>query len=270
MLNFLGWLRARPVLRVMLNPAMQHCASATLMARSACSIRNWIPRAARLLTQKPNAWPRFPLAPARPVRALPVLRGARRARYPPRLWRLRTILGRMARNAAALTASLGHEPDASELYLAHFLGSAGAGRFLNALASDPAQSAAALLPAAAGANRSIFYTPAGAPRSVSEVMGLIRAKVDGAMEGGEGPGPGLPAPFASPDAAFPTALAAAAPPSVPMGPIAREFHAAAPPAQERPSMAETLRQAFALGTQAGSAAPGHVRTAYARLSAMGL
>ncbi|PLK27658.1 transglycosylase SLT domain-containing protein [Novosphingobium sp. TH158] len=190
-------------------------------------------------------------------------------RYDPQVAAL--MAGELANdNRAALTASLGHEPDASELYLAHFLGSAGAGRFLNALASDPAQSAAALLPAAAGANRSIFYTPAGAPRSVSEVMGLIRAKVDGAMEGGEGPGPGLPAPFASPDAAFPTALAAAAPPSVPMGPIAREFHAAAPPTQERPSMAETLRQAFALGTQAGSAAPGHVRTAYARLSAMGL
>ena len=84
-------------------------------------------------------------------------------------------------NRAALTAALGHAPDASELYLAHFLGSAGASKFLGALATDPAQSAAALMPSAAAANRAIFYAPGGAARSVSEVMGVIRGKVEGAM-----------------------------------------------------------------------------------------
>jgi hypothetical protein len=58
-----------------------------------------------------------------------------------------------------------------------------------------------------------------------------------------------------------------------MGPIAREFHASAtsgtlqPP--PRPSMSETLREAFALNSST-AAAPGHVRTAYARLAALGL
>ena len=36
-------------------------------------------------------------------------------------------------NRAALTAVLGREPDAAELYLAHFLGAGGAAQFLAAL-----------------------------------------------------------------------------------------------------------------------------------------
>lgn len=179
-------------------------------------------------------------------------------------------------NRLALSAALGRAPDASELYLAHFLGSAGAGRFLNALASDPSQSAAALLPAAAGANRTIFYAPGGAPRSISEVMGVIRAKVEGAMAA-DGD-----ATFAVPEWGTPLAVSAtgsdlphsasisAGDRFVPRGPIAQEFHQTAPPPNTRPSMADTLREAFALGTPAGSAAPGHVRTAYARLTALGL
>lgn len=166
-------------------------------------------------------------------------------------------------NKTDLTAALGRAPDSSELYLAHFLGSDGAAKFLNALASDPSQSAAALLPAAAGANRGIFFGPGG-PRSVSEVMGLMRTKMAGAMEG------------ASPDFALPLGqtdmpLTPAAP--IPGGPIAQAFHAAAQslPAPElapRTSMADTLRQTFALDSKA-NAAPGHVRSAYARLAALG-
>lgn len=83
-------------------------------------------------------------------------------------------------NRADLTVALGREPDAAELYLAHFLGSAGASRFLAALGSDPAQSAAALLPAAAAANRGIFYA-GGSARSVAQVMDVLRAKVGKAM-----------------------------------------------------------------------------------------
>ncbi|MFM5907108.1 MAG: transglycosylase SLT domain-containing protein [Novosphingobium sp.] len=188
-------------------------------------------------------------------------------------------------NRTALTQTLGHAPDASELYLAHFLGSAGASRFLNALATDPAQSAAGLLPAAAGANRAIFHAPGGAPRSLSEVMGVIRAKVEGAMANGDASGAAGTAPFGMSGwtlagydpSASPADQAAPALPPVPMGPLAREFHAAAPgfaapgalQPPPRPSMSETLRDAFALNTTA-AAAPGHVRTAYARLAALGL
>ena len=156
-------------------------------------------------------------------------------------------------NRAELQAALGREPDAAELYLAHFLGAEGAKAFLGALATDPAQSAAALIPQAAGANRTIFFDR-GAPRSVGGVMELIRGKVASAMEGGFTP----PAFSAS----------ASAIPQPTGGPLAREFHAAdPPPVALRPSMAETLRTTF--GATA-AAAPVGVRTAYAKLQAFGL
>lgn len=167
-------------------------------------------------------------------------------------------------NKAALTTSLGHEPDAAELYLAHFLGPDGASRFLDALAADPSQSAAALLPAAAGANRGIFLRADGSARSVSEVMGLVRSRLFAAMEG---EGDAFPAIAAS---------SAAASQTVPAGPVAQAFHAAAAQASPLPgapqaSMAQVLEQAFALGSpEASSTLPAHVRSAYARLSALGL
>src|SRR5690606_8834428 len=86
-------------------------------------------------------------------------------------------------NAGELRGVLGREPDASELYLAHFLGAGGARTFLSALQTEPGQSAAALMPQAAGANRPIFYE-GGRARSVGEVMDLMRSKVSSAMEGG--------------------------------------------------------------------------------------
>jgi len=161
-------------------------------------------------------------------------------------------------NRDALSGALGREPDNAELYLAHFLGPQGATQFLAALASDPSQSAAALLPSAAGANRAIFYGPGGSARSVGEVMGLVRGRFASAL--GQGAG-------------FDPAIAAAAAPQVPTGgPVEREFHAvaAAAPLPQRTSMADTLRQAFALGQGNDSAVPAHVRSAYGRLSALGL
>lgn len=164
-------------------------------------------------------------------------------------------------NRTELTSVLGREPDASELYLAHFLGTGGAGRFLDALDTDPSQSAAAILPKAAAANRSIFYD-GGVPRSVGGVMEVIRAKVSQAMEGGSavqwaGGSAGTSLPAATP--AYQSNL----------GPIAREFHAGSGETPQMParSMAETLQGAF--GSGAG-AAPAHVREAYAKLARFGL
>lgn len=162
-------------------------------------------------------------------------------------------------NRAALSARLGREPDPSELYMAHFLGAEGAGRFLSALAVDPTQSAAALLPDAAAANRAIFYDN-GAPRSLGGVMALMRAKVSSAMDGG-----------ALPVMAGGDWTMAAAPA---LGPVAQQFHAAAAdmgasaPVQ-RASMADTLASAFGLAGS-GVAVPGHVRAAYGKLQALGL
>lgn len=171
-------------------------------------------------------------------------------------------------NRLALSGALGREPDSAELYLAHFLGPQGATQFLTALGSDPAQSAAAILPAAAGANRAIFYAPGGAARSVGEVMGLVRGRFAAAMGRDDGPPPAF-------DPQWAASPGTAAPPVPAGGPVAREFHAmaaaaAAPTAAARPSMAETLRQAFALGGTGDGSVPAHVRAAYGRLSALGL
>jgi hypothetical protein len=177
-------------------------------------------------------------------------------------------------NKAALTGVLGREPDAAELYLAHFLGSGGASQFLSALSADPDQSAAAILPAAARANRTIFYDQGGAPRSVGGVMELLRGRVNGAMEGGDDASA-----WAVQDglAAIPSAPAVSFAPAVSGGPIAREFafaQRAAPSLASGPpraSMADTLLTAFSLNVADGKASPpSFVRTAYSQLKVLGL
>ncbi|WP_293880934.1 lytic transglycosylase domain-containing protein [Sphingomonas sp.] len=79
-------------------------------------------------------------------------------------------------NRASLERRLGHSVQSVDLYLAHFLGAAGAGRFLQAVETDPAASGAALFPAAARANRSVFYERSGAPRSLTEIRQRFATK----------------------------------------------------------------------------------------------
>ena len=161
-------------------------------------------------------------------------------------------------NAAALTPILGREPDAAELYLAHFLGSGGATQFLSALTSDPGQSAAALMPRAAAANRAIFFEGNGSPRSVGVVMDLLRGKVETAMGSA-----GLPTRSGEEIEAWGLSAGATLPGRLPQAP------ALSPP--QRPSMADTLRDTFGLGNNEGPAsAPHFVRTAYSNLRNLGL
>lgn len=91
-------------------------------------------------------------------------------------------------HAAYLRGRIGRDPSGGELYAAHFLGPAGAARLIQAVESNPGQSAAALFPAPAAANRSIFYRD-GRSATVQEVyQNLIRTA-------GEAPGitgPGAP------------------------------------------------------------------------------
>lgn len=163
-------------------------------------------------------------------------------------------------NKAGLTGMLGREPDPSELYLAHFLGLQGAGQFLSALSVDPGQSAASVVPAAAASNRAIFFGGGGAPRSLGEVMGLLRGRLAGAMEGGDAAQWADAVPYAAPYAG------PSAPPQFSGGPVARAFQAAA---TEMPSMAETLKRTFNVGGEGAQSAPENVRYAYHRLSALG-
>ena len=179
-------------------------------------------------------------------------------------------------NKEALTPILGREPDAAELYLAHFLGAGGAGQFLSALRSDPGQRAASLMPKAAAANRGIFFERSGAPRSVGEVMELLRGKVASAMDGsGDGAGFGAAEDFPGNPADGiagwgPSAWAAASANALPSSASSPE-RAAAPALPARASMADTLRDTFGLASPDGHAsAPGYVRTAYGNLRSLGL
>ena len=203
----------------------------------------------------------------------PVLRGAVLAlRYDPDASAL--MAAELASdNRDFLRGVLGREPDAPELYLAHFLGADGAGRFLTAMAANPAQSAAALFPEAAGANKAIFYDAAGAPRSLGAVMELVRGKMARAMGDGSFPSPsgegiegwGLGGGALS---AFPGAALSDIPHPNPRS----ESRASERPeglglsAPQRPSMADTLAATF------GGAAtmPAPVRAAYGKLQAFGL
>jgi hypothetical protein len=103
-------------------------------------------------------------------------------------------------NKTALENTLGRTATGTDLYMAHFLGLGGAKKFLGALQSSPGQSAAALFPAAAGANRGVFYASNGQPRSLSDVYSRFAAKLGaGAADSGTGAGA---------DGATQTALAA--------------------------------------------------------------
>jgi hypothetical protein len=82
-----------------------------------------------------------------------------------------------ADNAAHLTNTLGRMPDPVDLYLAHFLGPGGAATFLKAHEADPSAAAAPLLPAAAAANRNIFFTPQGRARTTGEIRASFAAKL---------------------------------------------------------------------------------------------
>jgi hypothetical protein len=79
-------------------------------------------------------------------------------------------------NAASLENALGRVPDAADLYLAHFLGASGAAAILTAAEDTPGASAAGLLPAAAKANRTVFYTKDGETRTAAGVVALVRER----------------------------------------------------------------------------------------------
>jgi hypothetical protein len=174
-------------------------------------------------------------------------------------------------NRAHLTPILGRQPDHAELYLAHFLGAGGAGRFLAEMQTDPSQSAAALFARPAVANRAIFYAPDGSPRSLAGVMDVLGNKLERALDrvGSGQPvrlaradyGPARPlatAPYMIADEAVfgpgpAPALTAAATPAVSLPP--------------RIPMSQVLGAAF--GHDA-IAAPAQVRRAYDQLRAFGL
>ncbi|KAB7648237.1 transglycosylase SLT domain-containing protein [Polymorphobacter fuscus] len=99
------------------------------------------------------------------------------------------MAGEFARdNGHRLEATLGRAMGSTDLYMAHFLGVGGAAKFLGALASVPNMAAATLLPAAAAANRGVFFDKDGSARSVAEVYARFETKL-GAGAAGDAPLP---------------------------------------------------------------------------------
>ena len=82
-------------------------------------------------------------------------------------------------NARALAAQGINQSGPTELYLAHFLGSNGAAKFLNGMKSNPNAPAASLLPDAAQSNKTIFFKD-GAPASFNDIYQRFSRKFDGA------------------------------------------------------------------------------------------
>lgn len=85
-------------------------------------------------------------------------------------------------NRAYLESRIGRSAEPVDLYLAHFLGSGGAAKFLTALAANPDQPGASMMPEAAAANRSVFYAADGSMRSLAEIRERFRVKLE---EGGK-------------------------------------------------------------------------------------
>src|SRR5262249_6714775 len=83
-------------------------------------------------------------------------------------------------NAGKLAARLGRNPTEGELYIAHFLGSAGASRLIALADSRPDMPAAAIFPTAARANPTIFYDGRGQARTASEIYRVLVSRYQSA------------------------------------------------------------------------------------------
>lgn len=105
-------------------------------------------------------------------------------------------------NKGEIERSLGRPASRTDLYMAHFLGAAGATSFLKALATNGGTSGAALLPDAAASNPGIFYDSAGNARSVASIYRMLGSRIETAADGFAGSAAG---------ASDPAGLAAAGP-----------------------------------------------------------
>jgi hypothetical protein len=108
-------------------------------------------------------------------------------------------------NEAKLTAAIGRPPSEGELYIAHFLGPDGAAKLIATAAGQPQTSAAALFPAAAAANRPIFYDRFGSALGAGAVYRKLTGRYEVARAlafAPRPPAPVAPAPIADvPDTA---------------------------------------------------------------------
>ncbi len=81
-------------------------------------------------------------------------------------------------NKGEIERALGHPAGNAGLYLAHFLGAAGATALLKAVTQNGDALGAALLPSTAAANRAVFFDAAGRARSVAEIYRSFAQRID--------------------------------------------------------------------------------------------
>jgi hypothetical protein len=91
-------------------------------------------------------------------------------------------------NKQSLENSLGRPATGTDLYMAHFLGLGGARSFLTAMESNPNRSGASMFPAAARANRNIFYNSSGQPRTLSQIYARFGNRLDSGASASGGTG----------------------------------------------------------------------------------
>ena len=72
-------------------------------------------------------------------------------------------------NKDYLEQCTGKEAGSTELYMAHFMGPGGAGKFLKAMDKNPNANAASMFPTAAAANKGVFYDKSGNAKSLAQV-----------------------------------------------------------------------------------------------------
>lgn len=94
-------------------------------------------------------------------------------------------------NKGAIEKATGREATGTDMYMAHFLGLGGARTFLSAMKANPDRNAAAVFPAAARANRSVFFERDGSARSLSQVYQRFSDKLGDGADAGSTPSSAL-------------------------------------------------------------------------------
>lgn len=84
-------------------------------------------------------------------------------------------------NANTLETSLGRDASPAELYIAHFLGAWGATALVTTAEQDPQKPAVDVLPAAANANKTVFFEANGLARTAAGVISWLKDKFSDRM-----------------------------------------------------------------------------------------
>lgn len=178
-------------------------------------------------------------------------------------------------NSAELRERLGRPATGGELYIAHFLGAAGAAKLITQAATAPASPAAPQFTAAAAANRSIFYDRQGRARGAADVYGMLVGRFEAARShtvalAGRTPAPAVAgATTATPDPAstFDAFAMISAVPIARTGETGPAFHSLFQTGGQRRPISPVLGALWGGGADAEAAIPASLRPAPVKAAA---